>query len=204
MRFFFIALTLVACSPSRPVGPPDAAITPVLAEVTAEKTGLIFVYGGEGGPEMVESLSEVPQRSRSAVQVIDQGLSPAQRGAGRFVQVFDLRAPDAAGRFSGRMVPRAGLEAALAEAQATPKQRPIIMYSAAWCGVCKKAAAFMTKEGLAFVEKDIEKDKGAAREYAEKLRKAGKSSSGVPVFDVAGQIMTGFDAATLIRVARGG
>ena len=203
MRPVLILLLLTACSASGPPAGPDAAIQPTLAEVSATKTGLIFVFRSEEGPQMVESLAEVPASARGAVQVIDQGLSPAQRGAGKFVQVFDLRTPDASGRFPGKLVPRGALESALAEAQAIPKQQPIIMYSAAWCGVCKKAAAFMAKEGLAFVEKDIEKDKAAAREYAEKLHKAGKTGGGVPVFDIGGQIVSGFDQGALLRYAKG-
>jgi glutaredoxin len=62
----------------------------------------------------------------------------------------------------------------------------------------------MNENGFAFVEKDIEKDKKAGREYAEKLKRVGKTSAGVPVFDVGGQILTGFDGATLLRLARGG
>jgi glutaredoxin len=194
----------VGCTPGGPHKALDAAVAPALAEVTAEKTGLIFVYQGEEGPQMAEALGEIPEGARGAVQVIDQSQSPAARGSAKFVQIFDLRDPGADGRYPGRFVPRAGLEAALAKANATPKQAPVIMYSASWCGVCRKASAFLNQNGIAFVEKDIEKDKKAGREYAEKLKRAGKASAGVPVFDVGGQIITGFDGPTLLRLARGG
>ena len=192
------------CTAGRPDTAQDAAVAPVLAEVTAEKTGLIFVYQSEKGPQMAEALGEVPEAARAGVQVVDQSQSPAARGSAEFVQIFDLRRAGADGRYPGRFVPRAGLEAALAAANVTPKQARVIMYSASWCGVCRKASAFMNENGIAFVEKDIEKDKKAGREYAEKLKRVGKTSAGVPVFDVGGQILTGFDGATLLRLARGG
>lgn len=204
MRALFVISLLAACSPTTPTGAHDAEVEVVLASVKADTQNLLFVYKGADGPEMTEAIAEIPQSARVAVQVIDQNLSPAQRGAGQFVQIFDLRAPGPDGGYPGRLIPRAGLEAALAEAQTIPKQQQIIMYSTAWCGVCRKASAFMAKEGLAFVEKDIEKDKAAAKEYAAKMKAAGKPGGGVPVFDVGGQILSGFDQATLLRLAKGG
>ena len=60
----------------------------------------------------------------------------------------------------------------------------------------------MKAQGLAFVEHDIEKDKNAARTLSEKLKRAGMQMGGVPVIDVGGQLMRGFDANRLLTLAQ--
>ncbi|MCA9538677.1 MAG: glutaredoxin family protein [Myxococcales bacterium] len=208
MRWTFVLLwtaLLGACTPDKPAEPtPDAPAAPALLSVSATSEGLLYRYRTEDGFANATTLDEIPADARAAVQVIDLTRSPEDRHAGAFVQVFDLRVPGPEGRFPGRVVPRAGLEQALAEAAKTPAQAPVTMYSASWCGVCKKARAFLHENGVAFVEKDIEKDQGAARELAEKAQKAGVSTNGVPIFDVGGHILSGFDGPTLLRAARGG
>lgn len=184
-----------------------AVVTPTLSEVTAERTDLMFRFRDEAGAwQQVVTLAEVPEAARAAVQVFDLARSPQERASGQFVQVFDLRAPAADGRFPGQLVPRDALEEALAAAAlaARPKHAAVTMYSAAWCGVCRKARAFMEKEGIAFVEKDIEKDQAAAAELGVKSKRAGVPMGGVPVFDVGGQLMSGFDPETLVKAVRGG
>ena len=94
------------------------------------------------------------------------------------------------------------MEDALANAQALPEQPDIIMYSTSWCGVCKKARSFMKSEGLAFIEKDIESDKVAARELQEKCERARVPMGGVPVIDVGGALMRGFDPKRLISMLK--
>lgn len=177
---------------------------PTLTRVTAETPELMLRYRSDDGFATASSIDEIPAEARGAVQVVDLSLSPEARGATDFAQVFDLRTARADGSFAGRLVPRAELERALAEAQATPAQAPVTMYSAAWCGVCRKARTFLGEQGIAFVEKDIDKDKDAARELAAKARAAGVDASGVPVFDVGGTLMPGFDGPRLLALVRGG
>ena len=69
----------------------------------------------------------------------------------------------------------------------------VIIYGAEWCGACHEAAAYLRKKGIPFVEKDIEKDPQAAREMQAKLRGAGMRSGSIPVIDVRGRVMVGFN-----------
>lgn len=199
------AQTAAPESNGRPSVTPEAIeVAAALTQVTGDRKDLLFRYKTEAGFASATRVAEIPEAARGAVQVIDLSASPEARGAARKVQVFDLRQAGPEGRFSGRFVARTELESALAatEEAAKPKQARITMYSASWCGVCKKARAFMTKEGLAFVEKDIEKDAGAARELKAKAAKAGVTASGVPVFDIGGRILSGFDPKALMAAAR--
>jgi glutaredoxin len=66
--------------------------------------------------------------------------------------------------------------------------------------VCKKTKEFLRARGLPFAEKDIEKDPAAAREVQAKAAAKGLKVHGVPVIDVSGEIVVGFDQSALTRV----
>jgi glutaredoxin len=193
-----------ACSARDAASAADAG-APAPTVVTADRKDLLFRYRAEDGAfATATSIGEVPDAARGAVQVVDLSKSPDERAAAKYVQVFDLRHPGPDGRFPGKAVPRADLEQALAARAETPKQASVTMYSASWCGVCRKARKFLDEKGVAFVEKDVEKDAGAADELARKARAAGVNVNGVPVFDVGGHLMSGFDPDGLLRAVRGG
>jgi glutaredoxin len=79
-----------------------------------------------------------------------------------------------------------------------PSAEPaIIIYGAEWCGACHDAARYLKSKGIAFVEKDVEKDPAAAREMQAKLAKNGLRSGSIPVIDVRGKVMVGFSAPAI-------
>lgn len=201
-------MSLVGCQAEKPAPKAKAKPGPAtLSVVSGPAEHLLFRYrDAEGGFASATTIDEIPAAVRAAVQVVDLSKSPAERRANAQVQVFNLSDASATGAYAGRFVPRAELESVLAAAAAEKKtaQPTVTMYSAAWCGVCKKARSFMTREGIAFVEKDIEKDTGAARELRNKAKQAGVSANGVPVFDIGGRIFSGFDPNTILKAARGG
>lgn len=69
----------------------------------------------------------------------------------------------------------------------------IIIYGAEWCGACHDAARYLRSKGIAFVEKDIEKDPAAAREMKQKLAQNGLRAGSIPVIDVRGRVFVGFN-----------
>ena len=203
-----LALGLVGGCKSEPdSGATAATARPSLAKVTADRTDLMFRFrDADGAWQQAMTLAEVPATAREAVQVIDLSQSPAERNAGKFVQIFDLRTAGADGSFPGRLVPRSELEQALAAAAVKPTFAPITMYSASWCGYCKKARAFLNEQGIPFEEKDVEKTPGASAELAAKAAQAGvQTGGGVPVFVVGDHnIIQGFDPDALLKAAKGG
>jgi glutaredoxin len=70
---------------------------------------------------------------------------------------------------------------------------PVIIYGASWCGACHEAAAYLRKKGIPYVEKDVEKDASANEEMKAKLRRFGLPNGSIPVIDVRGKVMVGFD-----------
>jgi glutaredoxin len=69
----------------------------------------------------------------------------------------------------------------------------VIIYGAAWCGPCHQAASYLRKKGITYIEKDIETDAAAAKEMKSKLTRAGIPSGSIPVIDVRGKILVGFN-----------
>jgi len=76
----------------------------------------------------------------------------------------------------------------------------VVLYMAPWCGFCKKAAAYLREQGITFRQRDIEKDPGAAAELAGKLERAGLRGGGIPVLDIAGRLVVGFDRTRIERL----
>ncbi len=69
------------------------------------------------------------------------------------------------------------------------ERRQVVMYSAAWCGFCKKARHYFRQQGIPFKEYDIETSRKGRRDYA-KL-----NGTGVPIIFVGQKRMQGFRAA---------
>lgn len=67
----------------------------------------------------------------------------------------------------------------------------IEIYTASYCGECKRAKAYMETHNIAFDERDVEHDLKRRKEF---YARGGK---GVPLLFVKGQAMHGFDEQKL-------
>ncbi len=76
----------------------------------------------------------------------------------------------------------------------------VVLYSASWCGACRAARDFFRREGIAFVEKDIEKDRAGYAEMQRKARAAGVRPGSLPMIDVKGTLLAGFDPTAVRRL----
>lgn len=76
------------------------------------------------------------------------------------------------------------------EPRKKPSRKPkVVMYSAEWCGVCKRATSYFKKNKIRYKEYDIDKsDEGLAR-----YRKL--NGRGVPIVMVGKSRMNGFSAS---------
>lgn len=66
----------------------------------------------------------------------------------------------------------------------------VIIYGAEWCGFCHQAKAYFEQKNIPYTYHDIEKEESAHNELNEKM---GGAISGVPVLDVNGTIIVGYD-----------
>ena len=68
----------------------------------------------------------------------------------------------------------------------------VLIYTTPTCGFCKQAKAFMKEKNIAFEEKDVSADQTAMQDM---LTRSGQL--GVPVIDIDGKIIVGFDQRKL-------
>lgn len=73
----------------------------------------------------------------------------------------------------------------------------VVMYSAEWCGVCKKARRYFQQQGIAFKEYDIETTRKGREDFAR------LNGRGVPVILVGGKRMDGFSAGRFQTMYKG-
>ena len=71
----------------------------------------------------------------------------------------------------------------------------VIIYTTPSCVYCKAAKAFFTENSVEFEEKDVAKDTQARDDM---VKKAGVLA--VPVIDVDGQVVIGFDKGKLSQL----
>jgi len=70
----------------------------------------------------------------------------------------------------------------------------VIVYSTTWCAFCATEKQWLDKLGVKYVAKNIEEDEAAKNELLEKL---GGNFQGVPVTDIAGEMILGFNRPAL-------
>lgn len=208
----WLLVLLVVLAGCKGKAPPPAAAAP-LPVVTDQSTDLLFTWIDDKGEFHVEQkVASVPPSARDVVRVADPVKDPPQLDD---VFVADLRNVGPDGHYAVRTMSRPEFEklaverrkangavlaergaasAAPAESGAPGAERPtVIIYGASWCGPCHQTMAYLKKRGVTFIEKDIEEDSGAAREMQAKLATAGKRGGSIPVIDIRGKILVGFD-----------
>ncbi len=215
----------VGCSRAEEL-PKKEPAAPALV-VRDDSQGLLFTWIDEKGDFHVEDSPErVPAAHREAVRVLE----PTRAEDPDQIAVVDLRTKQGDGTYPVASKPRASFEAlALGRRNALrpePGQKPagdapqaagaavaerpagqkksVTVYGASWCGACQQTRAYLKQKGVAFSDKDIDADSSAAREMRAKLAKAGIQGNGIPVIDVGGKLMVGFDPGAIERALRGG
>jgi glutaredoxin len=212
------ASSVGACKKKEDVTAESTIQMPVVKDLTE---GLQLTWIDEKGEFHVEQrVADVPASARDVVRV--RVLESAVEPPGDRVFVADLRNAKDDGTYSVQAVPRAQFEdlavarrAKTGTAVLAPKAaasvaaansagagnqgdvagRPaVIIYGASWCGPCHQAAAYLKQKGVAFVEHDIEQDSSSQHEMQAKLAKAGMRGGSIPVLDVRGHILVGFNA----------
>lgn len=89
-----------------------------------------------------------------------------------------------------------GSEAPSAEANKPANE--VIVYVTAWCPACTMTTDYLTKKRVPFVVKDIEKNEQHMKEM---IKKVG-GYRGVPVVDINGRILLGFNPYIMDQLAK--
>ena len=89
-----------------------------------------------------------------------------------------------------------GQRDALRREKAFLQRSPVVMYSAAWCGVCQRARQFFKTNNIAYSEYDVETSAKGKNNFA---RLQGR---GVPIILMNGKRMNGFDEGRFKQLYR--
>jgi glutaredoxin len=220
-----VALAAGACRRSAPEAPPQPTKTPGVVEVLKGGRWLFTYVESVGTFSTTDKPETVPAGSRALVRVFDPS-EPAKTDTPGQVYVTDLNELLKSGKSPAKPLSRDAFEtAAIAQLPpgdssalashgggAAPEAPPpplapmdggatgtpvVTIYGTSWCGACKAAREYLTQRRVPFADKDIERDPAAARELGEKASKMGIPTDRVPVIEVRGRLLQGFDRARI-------
>ncbi len=75
------------------------------------------------------------------------------------------------------------------------KKKRVIVFSTPTCPHCNSAKRYLRERGIPFRDVDVSRDPAAARDM---IRRSGQQ--GVPVIDIGGKIVVGFNKAEVDRL----
>ena len=204
--------------PDRPTAPPVTGDLQILKEGR-----FLFTYVEPPGTFATTDKPEIiPEVARRMVRVIDPG--NMKNAEAEEVYVANVKELLQAGKTTAKPFPREVFETAaiaqLPPGASSPRGRPpaaphlaeahadagarsvagnpvVTIYGTSWCGACRTARQYFSDKKIPFADKDIEADPEAANELAEKAAKAGIPTDRVPVLDVRGRLLLGFDPARI-------
>lgn len=218
-----LALATESCHRASASGMRDAGVS--LPVVHADGGDLLLTWIDDKGDFHVETrVADVPLMGRDIVRV--EAETGDTVGSPDQVFIVDLRETGPNGDYPVRPMARAQFEAIAvarreksgptlagaappvsqpsappAATQDVPDKAPssavVIIYGAEWCSACHEAARYLRHKGIAYIEKDVEKDAEAAREMQSKLARTGLRAGSIPVIDVRGKVMVGFNPAEI-------
>lgn len=214
-----LATAGLACHHATPATPPAA---PAMGTLQVLKNGrYLFTYVESNGTFSTTDKPEIiPEASRKMVRVVD----PAETKGGGGVDVYtvDVNELLKTQKAQAHALPREAFEtSALAqlppgesslraghapaagppgakganEFPSAPGKPVVTIYGTSWCGACRAARQYFSERKIPFADKDIEADPAAAHELAEKAAKMGIPTDRVPILDVRGRLLLGFDRA---------
>lgn len=208
--YLLLVAMWTGCDPATPPRPDQPAAAAASAGATATFTpgaaAALTFAGDRGAFSDAKTVDAIPEASRGMVRVslIDGPAPPTGT-----VWVGNFRSAAADGSVTLSTVPRDMFEElALGQGMSSKFELPeglqppervatahgdVIVYKTSWCGVCKKVESYLKRKGVAFESKDIEKDPEAAAELRAKAKAAGVPTGSVPIIDVKGELLRGFD-----------
>ena len=117
-------------------------------------------------------------------------------GNGR-VQYGDKPPPGVkAAAVQSRISSYSGTPTVTGSASAGASRPEVKMYVTEWCGYCKQARAYLSRQGIRHTELDVEKSAAARAEYQ------GLQGRGVPVILVGTQRMNGYSEDRLAQMLK--
>jgi glutaredoxin len=210
-----------------PAPPPGASKVAEAPVTFSKDAPLLYTYVEPKGTfATTDKAEDVPENARRLVRVVDPSRSASNAPDTTKVYAVDLSELLSAGKAEGRLLSREAFEtgalAQLPPGESSPMAGPhgppladdgapgidagvpapgaapvVVLYGTPWCGACKAAKQYLASRRIPFAYKDIENDPAAARELQAKAARMGIPTDRVPILDVRGRLLLGFDRARL-------
>jgi len=216
-----VIAVLTLASACNKVSPPPVPTTtsskPSRREVSKD-SALLFTYADPTGIfATTDKAEKVPELTRPLVRIMGQANGAVKWRNDTNVDVIDLRELLSKGKAPARVMSREAFEtgalallppgdssmisgphgpALTAEFnQAGEPGEPLvaIVYGATWCQACVTTREYMRSNRIPFAAKDVEHDPSAAGELREKAARVGIQVNRVPIVEVRGRLLVGFD-----------
>ena len=149
---------------------------------------------GTGKLVYVSNLNEVTPTGAFRVKTMTRAAWD-ELGAGKRKARLEALAPSAVPAAADSAAPDSSGAPAAKKALASGISATI--YGASWCKPCHDTERYLKQRGVTVVDKDIDENPVAAAEMRQKLERAGRSGSSIPVIDLMGQILIGFSPMAL-------
>jgi glutaredoxin len=213
-------LLITACKKSAPPSVTSQVELPAL-EVKKD-SALLFTYVEPSGMFATTDRAEnVPEAARRLVRIMSQNKGGPLRRNDTNVEVVNLRELLINGKTMPRVMLREAFETGalaqlppgdscpltgphplpLAEDQeygGSTDEPPIVtLYAAKWCKACVAARQYLVSNRIPFTIKDVEKDPLAAQELKQKASRFGIQAERVPILDVRGRLLIGYDESRM-------
>ncbi len=170
-------------SPTAQVAP-SATPSPAAGETESRPEPRVYYsfIDASGSVRMVDSLDAVPVALRQKAKRIEVPKTQASAGGAEGPPPTSASQPSpfarAAASSEARNAASAGSE--------------IVIYTAKWCGWCRKALAHLDERNVSYRNRDIDEDPDAKAD----LRRLTGSTS-IPAFEIDGEVVRGYDVALL-------
>jgi glutaredoxin len=169
-----------------PAAPAPSAPAPDAGDVEPAAARTYYGFVDENGSfRFVDSLDDVPEGQRAKARAIaiaggssEPEASPPARPVNRLPSTPVANAPP----------PTFAPPAERALDGGAAADGPVVVYTTSWCPWCRKTLAWLDEQGVAYVNKDIERNLAWRRELIEKTGQAA-----IPVVEIHGELVRGFD-----------
>lgn len=215
-----VAILLASCKKSVPPVAPSGPVGGAIEVGVQADGGWLYTYLDPSGKfETVDKVDAIPGGVRRVVRASD----PSASAVGDRLWVINADELVRRGHVKGKSMSRPAFETAamvqLGPGESSPRgQAPsasdpaainepaaagdpsaivVTLYGASWCGACKSARKYLVDHKIPFRDLDIEKNPAAAAELAEKAGRLGVPADRIPVLEVRGRLLVGFDPARL-------
>lgn len=143
----------------------------------------VFSYvDSRGSTRIVQGLYQVPEVFRATAK-------NHSNGATRHINRYDAVAA------TRKQRPRA--ESAVPDFN--PNRLDVTVFSATWCGACRRAKQLLDSEGISYEDRDIDDDPSARDEVRSMIGRVA-----IPLIDINGTYVVGYDRKTITQLITGG